>query len=48
MKQEVLKTGDFTESADFWASLREKTVILVVDDERLIRPHVPGTGKVMV
>ena len=45
MKQEVLKTGDFTESADFWASLREKTVILVVDDERLIRLTVSAKLK---
>jgi len=45
MKQEVLKTGDFTQSPDFWAGLREKTVILVVDDERLIRLTVSAKLK---
>ena len=45
MKQDMLKTGDFTEASDFWAALREKTVILVVDDERLIRLTVSAKLK---
>lgn len=45
MRQENLKTGDFSESSEFWAGLREKTVILVLDDERLIRLTVSSKLK---
>lgn len=46
MKEDLtLKTGDFSEAPDFWVRLREKTVILVVDDERLIRLTVSAKLK---